>query len=205
MDVNYVLQRMQCCRLLWSPLYELWHKTDTIWVTSPSDTCSMQTADLQTRACRTLQSGTGLLPLVLMKTEIPTKQTWTSRTQIWDDALTCQSHASLGNTNVLLPIQSRPDRECDKDPPRISWVNHWQCLRNLPTLTLSYHVCYGVRVQNYRREKNNTVIKLFFSSCSKKGNEITCYISPFSGSGNNSQQWLPQHRHFVRVKVRCQA
>ena len=47
-DVNYVLQRMQCCRLLWSPLYELWHKTDTIWVTSPGDTCSMQTADLQT-------------------------------------------------------------------------------------------------------------------------------------------------------------
>ena len=68
--------------------------------------CKLQICRL--RACSTLQSGTGLLPLVLMKTEILTTQTWPSTTQIWDDALTCQSQATLSNTNVLLPIQSRP-------------------------------------------------------------------------------------------------
>ena len=92
MDVNYVLQRMQGCRLLWSPLYELWHKTDTIWVTSPSDTCSMQTEDLQTEGMHHSAERHWVIAISFNENRDPTTQTWTSRTQIWDDALTCQSH-----------------------------------------------------------------------------------------------------------------
>ena len=144
--VYYVLQRMQCCRLLWSPLYELWHKTDTIWVTSPGDTCSMQTAHLQTRGLQHSAERHWVIAISFNENRdpnYPDMAVYITNLR-WCLELSCHDNVIVKPPSVIQMscFPSSPDREYDKDPPRITWVNHCQCLQNLNyRYTCSIVVC----------------------------------------------------------------
>lgn len=166
MDVNYVLQRMQCCKLLWSPLYELWHKTDTIWVTSPSDTCSMQTADLQTQGLQYSAERHWVIAISFNENRDPD----------YPDMARLQHKSEMMPWLVRVMPPSVIQMSCfpssqeqTANATKTHHEYHGWIIDNVNQIYLPWPClsCTCLKVKKHRRGKNKTLIKRFFSSSLK--------------------------------------